>query len=110
MNAKTCSNEAHRQAFRYCPSERIGLKNALSLLLLLGAGAAGAFAQGKVSLQMDLPVELGPANWIFASDYALANEPVPNNGNSLPSHIVLSVGLYGGTSSTSLSLVGSVLL
>jgi hypothetical protein len=72
--------------------------------------AGAAFAQGKVSLQMDLPLLFGPPEMILASDAAFAGQPVPNNGNTLPSRIVLVVGLYGGTSSASLSLQGTAAL
>lgn len=76
-----------------------------SLFLCL---ATAAFGQGKVSLQMDLPIIFGPPGFILLPpDVAFAGQPIPNNGNTLPSHTVLVVGLYGGTSSGSLSLQGT---
>jgi len=84
------------------------MKKTLLTLALVGATAA-AFAQGKVSLQMDLPIQFGTTG-MLPLDAALAGQVIANDGNSLPTHTVLMVGLYGGTSSTSLSLQGSVLL
>lgn len=80
------------------------------LIISLVVSSIGAFAQGKVSLQMDLPITFGPAYGMLASDLALAGQVVPNNGTTLPSHIVLAVGLYGGTSSGALSLQGTAVL
>jgi hypothetical protein len=85
------------------------MKKAILILALL-TGSITAFAQGKVSLQMDLPIQFGPAYGMFAVDVAFANQVVPNNGNILPSHTVLEVGLYGGTSPNSLSLQGTSIL
>jgi len=85
------------------------MKKTLLTLALVGATAA-AFAQGKVSLQMDLAIQFGPASGMLALDSALAGQIIPNNGNTLPSHIVMVVGLYGGTSSSSLSLQGTAVL
>src|SRR5215471_16582430 len=79
------------------------------LTVFLAVGSIAAFAQGKVSLQMDLPITF-PVYGMLPSDVAFARQIVPNNGNTLPSHIVLVVGLYGGTSSASLSLQGTSVL
>src|SRR5215471_5399902 len=79
------------------------------LTVFLAVGSIAAFAQGKVSLQMDLPITF-PVYGMLPSDVAFARQIVPNNGNTLPSHIVLVVGLYGGTSSGSLSLQGTSIL
>jgi hypothetical protein len=84
------------------------MKKTLLTLALVGATAA-AFAQGKVSLQMDLPIQFGTTG-MLAADAAWAGQIIANDGNSLPSHIVLVVGLYGGTSSSALSLQGTAVL
>jgi hypothetical protein len=84
------------------------MKKTLLTLALVGASAA-AFAQGKVSLQMDLPIQFGTTG-MLAIDNAWAGQIIANNGTSLPSHIYLSVGLYAGTSSAALSLQSSVIL
>jgi hypothetical protein len=86
------------------------MKKTLLTLALVGATAA-AFAQGKVSLQMDLPIMFGPGpQYVLPADLAFAGQVVPNNGTTLPSHIYMVVGLYGGTSSGSLTLQGTAAL
>src|SRR5690348_9046019 len=87
------------------------MKKTLLTLALVGAAAA-AFAQGKVSLQLDggsaITMSSNPSYYIPA-DAAFAGQPIPTTG-PLPSGIILEVGLYGGTSSTSLSLQGTTML
>ena len=51
------------------------------LILSLLACLAGAFGQGKVSLQMGLPIYFGYD--LFPQDIAFENQIVPNNGNTL---------------------------
>jgi alpha-tubulin suppressor-like RCC1 family protein len=46
---------------------------------------------------------------LFSADLGLAGQPIPTTG-PLPSGIVLAAGLYAGTSSSSLDLVGRVVL
>lgn len=86
----------------------IGLKHAVVLVFLV-TGSVVAFGQGKVSLQMDLPIIMGDSAHLFAADAALAGQPVPNIG-PLASGISLVVGLYGGTASGNLSLQTTVML
>lgn len=81
--------------------------NKILFIFFAAAGAVAALGQGKVSLQMDLPIIFGPTPKL--ADAGLANQPIPNNG-PLPSGIVLEVGLFGGTSSTSLTLQGTAVL
>src|SRR5262252_1304408 len=77
---------------------------AVLVLFLLAASTTAAFAQGKVSLQLDQPILMG--RYLFPADFGLVNQPVPTSG-PLPSGVVLAIGLYGGTSSTSLALLAS---
>jgi hypothetical protein len=79
------------------------------LTFCLLAGSLGAFAQGKVSLQMDMPLTLGPPFEILAADIALSGQAVPTTGPLL-SGVSIAVGLYAGTSSAHLSLVSSTVL
>jgi hypothetical protein len=82
----------------------------LVTLLLLAAGTVGAFAQGKVSLQNDAGSPITLSSWdVLAADMPVAGQPVATTG-PLPSGIMLSVGLYAGTSSTALSLVSSEIM
>jgi len=81
------------------------MKKTLLTLALVGASLA-AFAQGKVSLQNDgssLYTLTNSAADLPSADGALAGQAVPITG-PLPSGVVLEVGLYGGTSSTALTL------
>jgi len=76
------------------------------ILCLFGAHAA-ALGQGKVMLDSDALIALGPnPEDVLPGDAALVGLPVPTSG-PLPSGISLVVGLYGGTSSNSLSLQGT---
>jgi hypothetical protein len=81
------------------------VKNGI-LILFLAVGSIATFAQGKVAFAMDLPITMGPLPFLLPQDLALANQPVPTSG-PLPSGIMLRIGLYGGTSSSSLSLISS---
>lgn len=109
---KTTSEWINRSGIRFNKPvdshEAIAMKKALATLVMAISTVAG-FPQGKVSLQLDTgsPITLSPR--AFFADAALIGQPVPTTG-SLPSGQIISVGLYGGTSSTSLSLQGSVVL
>lgn len=75
------------------------------LTLALVAASAAAFAQGKIKLANDggSAITLS-ANNVMAADAGVAGQPIVTSGPALPSGIRLSVGLYIGTSSSSLSL------
>lgn len=93
------------------PGSRRGshLKKSATILLLATATSA-AYAQGKVSLQNDGGSPITLSSWnVRGADMPVAGQPVATTG-PLPSGIVLSVGLYAGTSSTALSLVSSEIL
>lgn len=84
----------------------------LLLFLSLTVWAEAGFAQGKVSLQLDGGSAITmPADpyYIMDGDLGFLGQQVPTTG-PLPSGSVLRVGLYAGTSSTSLSLTSSTLL
>lgn len=105
---KTKSELKNRSWIRFnktlVSQEATGLKQALAMWLM-AMSAVAAFGQGKVSLAMDLPITMHP-EWLLPWDMSLAGQPVPTSG-PLPSGIILSIGLYGGTSSASLSLISS---
>lgn len=89
-------------------SQKIRVKSAV--FLLLAASSAGAFAQGKVSLQNDAASPITLDSWnVLPADIAVAGQAVATTG-PLPSGIMLSVGLYAGTSSTALGLVSSEIM
>lgn len=87
------------------------MKKALLTLAVVGV-AAGAFAQGKVSLQLDGGSAITMSTYsfqVFAADLGLLGQAVPTTG-PLPSGAILEAGLYAGTSSTALSLTSTTLL
>lgn len=98
------------------------MKKTLLTMALAGASLA-AFAQGKVSLQNDsgslytLASQGGDPSsdhsgltlMAAAGDNGVAGQPVAITG-PLPSGVTLEIGLYGGTSSSSLTLQTHTLL
>jgi hypothetical protein len=80
------------------------MKKTLLTVALVTASLA-AFAQGKVALQLDSgsAIALGTGGHYLAPDAALSGMAVPTTG-PLPSGVVLDVGLYAGTSASSLTL------
>jgi len=79
------------------------------ITITLAAASVGAFAQGRVNLQNDLESLYQLSTNCLAPDAPLTGQPIPISG-PLPSGVVLEVGLYGGTTSTSMTLQTSVLL
>lgn len=83
----------------------ISLKKALAIWLM-AISTVAAFAQGKVSLQLGsgsaITLPMSPYD-VLPGDWAFAGQQVPTAG-PLPSGAILMVALYGGTSSSSLSL------
>jgi len=75
------------------------------LTLALVAATAAAFAQGKIKVQNDSTslITLSDSGHVLAADQGIAGQAVPTS-SPLPSGKVLAVGLYAGTSSSSLSL------
>jgi len=75
------------------------------LTLALVAATAAAFAQGKIKFVNDSgsAITLSDVNHVKAADASGAGLAVSTTG-PLPSGAVLAVGLYAGTSSSSLSL------
>jgi len=85
-------------------------KTLLTIALAVVAGAA--FAQGKVTLANDsgsLYTLSGAPGATLAPDSASAGMPIAITG-PLPSGVMLEVGLWGGTSSTALTLQTEVML
>jgi len=82
------------------------------ITIALAAASVGAFAQGRVTLTNDpeslYTLAINPY-YCLPPDAPLAGQPIPIGG-PLPSGVVLEVGLYGGTTSTSLTLQTNVLL
>jgi len=78
------------------------MKKTLLTVALVTASLA-AFAQGKVKMISDGGNLMQLGGNVMAADAADANSPVPTTG-PLPSGVVLEVGLFVGTSSSSLSL------
>jgi hypothetical protein len=76
------------------------------LLAFLTITSLSASGQGKVTIQNDpgSAFTLGPVGQIMAPDAALAGQPVPTT-DPLPSGSFLTVGLYAGTSASTLTLV-----
>jgi len=77
------------------------------LTLALVAASAAAFAQGKVLFANNGSslVTLADSAHVMAADQGVAGLPVATSGPALPSGVRLDVGLYIGTSSSSLALV-----
>jgi hypothetical protein len=81
-----------------------------TLLTLIVAGASLAvFAQGKVQVQNDSSslYMFGPVT--LPADASFAGQPTPDSG-PLPSGIVLELALYGGATSSALTLQGEELI
>lgn len=78
------------------------MKKTLLTLALVGATAA-AFAQGRVAMVLDGGSAMFLPATVFTGDEAWAGQAIPTSG-PLPSGAVIMVGLYGGTSSTSMTL------
>ena len=78
------------------------------LILATAAITTAAFAQGKVSLQNDASRLF---KWttntalLFPPEQPFAGLPIDQSSGHLPSGMILIAGLYGGTSSDSLSLL-----
>jgi hypothetical protein len=81
------------------------MKKTLVTLALVAVSVA-AFAQGKVTIQNDpaSAFTLGSAGQIAAADASLAGQAIPTTG-ALPSGAFLEVGLYAGTSASTMALV-----
>jgi len=72
------------------------------LILFLCAASLAAFAQGKVSLQND-GGSLVTLFFVEAADAGVRGQAVSTTG-PLPSGVVLDIGLFGGTSSSTMTL------
>jgi len=77
------------------------------LTLTLVAATAAAFAQGKVGFGNNGSslVTLADSAHVMPADQGVAGLPVATSGPALPSGVRLDVGLYVGSSSSSLALV-----
>jgi hypothetical protein len=73
--------------------------------LALLAGMAAALAQGKVTFGNNGSSLVIMGQTVYSGDESVAGQPVATSGPALPSGVRLSVGLYVGTSSSSLALV-----
>jgi hypothetical protein len=82
------------------------------LTLIVAASSLGVFAQGKVDLLNDggslYTMDTNTAA-LMAADVSLAGQAIPITG-PLPSGAVIEVGLYGGVTSTAMTLQTEVLL
>jgi len=75
------------------------------LTLALVAATAAAFAQGKIQVQNDgaSPIQLADSNHVLAADQGVAGQNL-NTSAALPSGKLLTLGVYVGATSSSLSL------
>jgi hypothetical protein len=85
------------------------MKKLILTLALVGVSAV-AFGQGTVNIENDLHVVqlTTDTSKLLAADVAWAGQPIPvdlGTGGFIPSGKSIVVGLYGGTTSTSLSLL-----
>ena len=110
MNAKIGLSQTRWRVPRFCLCNGIRSRRLLALLLFLGTASVHVFAQGKVSLQNSGVSAITLSSWnVSPPDVAVAGQPVGTTG-PLPSGIMLYVGLYAGTASTSLSLVSGEIM